>query len=122
MKSPYSSRLLHDNPGVVLRPAARIEFVPVINGFVPQNARLLTAAPDAFNPQQRACAGLAVALHEASPRSRGNCARARFFVPLTDELVTSRDESFTYFIRNFGRRLSSPQCCDELRQGWIKET
>ena len=95
-----------------------IEFVPVINGFVPRYAVESAALRGAFNAQQRVRAMLQNLLPAAAARAAQARAQPRIFIPLPGKFIPVRDLFFTYFVRKFGRRLSSPQCCGDLRQGW----
>jgi len=99
-----------------------IEFVPATNVFVPQITAPMAGIP--WRIQSATARSRTIAANDRSVPRRpplhivGGRAEARSFVPVPDRLVTSRDKFFTYFIRKFWLRLSSPQCCGDLRQGW----
>jgi hypothetical protein len=60
-----------------------------------------------------------VFIHPALQRTDDRSMQSRPFVTASDNLVTSRNKFFTYFIRSFRLRLSSRQCCSDMRRGGI---
>jgi hypothetical protein len=63
-----------------------------------------------------------VFIHPALQRTDDRSMQSRPFVTASDNLVTSRNKFFTYFIRSFRLRLSSRQCCSDMQQGWNRWT